>query len=114
MFSVKVGEGVKASSFNPNTKFYVGDDDLLPLERFLPSKGPRGVGRGSIKTLIIINSLGGPRGGRGGFRGGDRGGGRGGFRGGDRGGGRGGFRGGDRGGSRGGPRGGRGGFRGGR
>ncbi len=56
MFSVKVGEGVKASSFNPNTKFYVGDDDLLPLERFLPrpkgdpssmpSRGPRGVGRG--------------------------------------------------------------------
>lgn len=91
-FSVKVGEGVVATSFRENDPVYIGADKVLPLERFLPKpKGPKaprkkkdssagGFGRGG--------SARGARGGRGdGFaRGG--GGGRGGsFRGSSRGGG---------------------------
>ncbi len=101
MFSVVPAEGVNPKKFAEKQKVYCDQNDLLPIEKFLPrTRGGPG-GRG---------------GGRGGFgRGGDRG--RGGFggRGGDRG--RGGFgRGGDRGrggfgfGGRGGDRGGRGGF----
>ncbi|TRM56626.1 Gar1/Naf1 RNA binding region-domain-containing protein [Schizophyllum amplum] len=101
-FSIKMGEGMVASSFKKGDKVYIGGDKLLPIDRFLPKPKAaggvkkRGGGRGA------------PGGGRGG-RGAPRGGGfqsRGGFgRGAPRGGGRG-F-GGDRG--RGAPRG-RGGF----
>jgi len=116
-FTVKVAEGVVATSFKPGDKVFIGSDKLLPLDRFLPkpkapaarrSKGPGGAsaGRGGR------GGFGAPRGGRGGSRGGFGGrGGSGGFRGG-RGGSEGGFRGG-RGGSGGGFRGGRGGGRGG-
>ena len=109
MFSVMPSQGVNPNKIPEKQKVFVDQNDVLPIEKFLPRTtarrgGPRGGG-----------SRGGDRGGfRGGFRGGDRGGSRGGFRGGDRGGFRGGFRGGDRGGGfRGGFRGGdRGGFRG--
>ncbi|KAI0290472.1 Gar1/Naf1 RNA binding region-domain-containing protein [Russula brevipes] len=115
-FSVKMGEGMVASSFKKGDKVYIAGDKLLPIERFLPKPkiaggvtkrgrgGTGGRGRGAP------GGRGGPRGrggGRGGF-GGDRG--RGGF-GGDRG--RGGF-GGDRGRGGFGGRGGSGGFGGGR
>eukprot|EP00892_Ulva_mutabilis_P006972 jgi/Ulvmu1/4647/UM002_0378.1 len=100
MFSVKMSEGIQATSYKSGDKFFIDPYKLLPLERFLPQPkgaGGRGAGRGGAR--------GGGRGGRGGFsRGVGRGGGRGGFSGG-RGGGRGGFSGG---------RGGRGGFGGGR
>ncbi|KAH9890704.1 Gar1/Naf1 RNA binding region-domain-containing protein [Cubamyces lactineus] len=116
-FSVKMGEGMVASSFKKGDKVYIGGDKLLPLERFLPKpkaaggvKKPRGAGgRGGSRG----GGRGGPRGaprGRGGFSGGRGGGaprGRGGFGGGRGGGaprGRGGF-GGGRGGGRGGFRG---------
>lgn len=91
-FSIKMMEGIVATSYSLGDKFYIDPSKLLPLARFLPQ--PKGQAQA------------GARGGRGGggFRG--RGGGRGGGRG--RGGGGGGFRG--RGGP---PRGGRGGgFRG--
>lgn len=39
-FTVKLQEGVVATSFKPMDKVYIGDDKLLPLERFLP-KPPR-------------------------------------------------------------------------
>lgn len=107
-FTVKVGEGVVATSFKPSDKVFVGSDKLLPLERFLPkpkapkaagvkkAKGASGAGRGGFSRG---GGRGGSRGGRGGSFGGRGGsfggrggssGGRGGFRGG-RGGGRGGF-----------------------
>ncbi|XP_078172518.1 putative H/ACA ribonucleoprotein complex subunit 1-like protein 1 isoform X2 [Carex rostrata] len=94
-FSVKMEEGIIATSYSAGDKFYIDPSKLLPLSRFLPQpKGaaPQFAGRG---------------GGRGGGRGRGRGGGFGGGRGG-------GFRG--RGAPRGGGRGfsrGRGGFRGG-
>ncbi|KAJ8469008.1 hypothetical protein ONZ51_g9276 [Trametes cubensis] len=73
-FSVKMGEGMVASSFKKGDKVYIGGDKLLPLERFLPKpkaaggvKKPRGAGgRGGGRGA----GRGGPRGaprGRGGF-----------------------------------------------
>ncbi|KAJ8456578.1 hypothetical protein ONZ51_g12041 [Trametes cubensis] len=120
-FSVKMGEGMVASSFKKGDKVYIGGDKLLPLERFLPKpkaaggvKKPRGAGgRGGGRGAGRGGPRGAPRGrggfssvrgggaprGRGGFGGGFGGGrgggaprGRGGF-GGGRGGGRGGYRG---------------------
>ncbi|XP_022719293.1 putative H/ACA ribonucleoprotein complex subunit 1-like protein 1 [Durio zibethinus] len=82
-FSIKMLEGIVATSYAPGDKFYIDPAKLLPLARFLSQ--PKG------------QAPAGARGGRGGGRGGSRGGGRGG----------GGFRG------RGAPRGGRGGPRGG-
>ncbi|KAJ4814963.1 H/ACA ribonucleoprotein complex subunit 1-like protein 1 [Rhynchospora pubera] len=94
-FSVKMEEGIIATSYSAGDKFYIDPAKLLPLSRFLPQPkgaapqsggrcGGRGGGRGRGR---------GPPGGRGGgFRG--RGGPRGGGRGGPRG--RGGFRGGGR------------------
>ncbi|CAG8763362.1 7699_t:CDS:2, partial [Cetraspora pellucida] len=35
-FTVKLQEGIVATSFKPNDKVYIGEDKLLPLERFLP------------------------------------------------------------------------------
>eukprot|EP00040_Diaphanoeca_grandis_P038327 m.256285 g.256285 ORF g.256285 m.256285 type:complete len:200 (-) comp34228_c0_seq1:739-1338(-) len=73
-FSVKLSEGVVATSFAELQKLFGDPMKLLPVSRFLP-----GADQGAGK------SRGGGRGGRGGSRGGGRGG-----RGGDRGGGRGG------------------------
>ncbi|MBW0507446.1 hypothetical protein O181_047161 [Austropuccinia psidii MF-1] len=98
-FTIKMGEGMIASSFECGDKVYIGSDKLLPVERFLPK--PPGE--------KIPKRGGGGRGGRGGSRGGPRGGGRGAPRGGGRGFSRGGGAGGSRGFSRGGFRGGAGG-----
>lgn len=35
-FSVKMGEGMVASSFKKGDKVFIGGDKLLPIERFLP------------------------------------------------------------------------------
>ncbi|KAG5224216.1 H/ACA ribonucleoprotein complex [Salix suchowensis] len=89
-FSIKMMEGIVATSYAPGDKFYIDPNKLLPLARFLsqPKGQTQAAGRGG---------RGGGRGGRGGFggRGGGFGGrGRGRGRGPPRGGGgRGGFRG---------------------
>ncbi|PVU90808.1 hypothetical protein BB559_004428 [Furculomyces boomerangus] len=103
-FTVKLQEGIIASSFEKDGKVYIAPDKLLPIERFLPKPKVDSLNK-VAKKRSPTGGRGGDRGGRGGF---GRGGGRGGF-GGDRGG-----RGGGRGGSRGGFGGGRGGFGGGR
>jgi H/ACA ribonucleoprotein complex subunit 1 len=41
-FSVKMGDGMLASSFKTGDKVYIGGDKLLPIDRFLPK--PKGVG----------------------------------------------------------------------
>ncbi|GMR56389.1 hypothetical protein PMAYCL1PPCAC_26584, partial [Pristionchus mayeri] len=103
-FSVKLSDGIKASSFN-NQKVCIDPAKLLPVECFLPqAPSSRGRGRGGGRggrggrggggfggihvyhEGMSLNTKytgcgGGDRGGRLGFRGGDRGG----FRGGDRG-----------------------------
>jgi len=115
-FSVKMGEGMVATSFKKGDKVYIAGDKLLPLERFLPkpkvtggiTKRGRGagrggwVGRGGGRGAFSRGGRGGDRGRGGGSRGAFSGGRGGGFRGG---GSRGGF-------GRGGGRGGRGSFRG--
>lgn len=99
-FTIKMSEGVVATSYSSGDKFFIDPQKLLPLERFLPQ--PKGAKRGGSGGR---GGRGGGRGGRGGGRGGfSPGGGRGGF--GGRSGGRGGFGGGDRGGFGGGGRGG--------
>ncbi|OCF61199.1 H/ACA ribonucleoprotein complex subunit 1 [Kwoniella mangroviensis CBS 10435] len=116
-FTVKMDQGMLASSFKKEDKVYISGEKLLPIERFLPKPKTaggkvekRGGARGGRGGAGGRGGRGGPpgRGGRGGFsaRGGP--GGRGGARGGA--GGRGGFGGGRGGGA---PRG-RGGFGGGR
>ncbi|WVF73115.1 H/ACA ribonucleoprotein complex subunit 1 [Kwoniella sp. CBS 6097] len=95
-FTVKMDQGMLASSFKKEDKVYISGEKLLPIERFLPKPksaggkergGARGGGRGGAGGR---GGRGGPpgRGGRGGFssRGGG-GGGRGGFGGGRGGGG---------------------------
>lgn len=99
-FTIKMSDGVVATSYSAGDKFFIDPAKLLPLERFLPKPKGAGTPRGR----------GGGRGGRGGGRGGF--GGRGGGRGGGFGGRGGGF--GGRGGGRGGGFGGRGGGFGGR
>ncbi|RZC73765.1 hypothetical protein C5167_049244 [Papaver somniferum] len=62
LFSVKMMEGIVATSYSSGDKFYIDPAKLLPLERFLPQpKGSQSAFRG------------GGRGGRGGSRGGGRG-----------------------------------------
>ncbi|KAF8623972.1 hypothetical protein AX15_006126 [Amanita polypyramis BW_CC] len=104
-FSVKMGEGMVASSFKRGDKVYIGGDKLLPVERFLPkprvsvagvtkrgrgrqqsgalSRGGRGQSRGNFQRGVMRGGRSMSRGdrGRGGMRG--RGGsrGRGSFRG---------------------------------
>ncbi|KAG4443157.1 hypothetical protein IFR05_001389 [Cadophora sp. M221] len=84
-FSVKVSEGIQASSFKSGDKFYIGGDKLLPLEKFLPKpKPPPGTAKPK-RAGGARGGRGGPmRGGRGGARGAPRG--RGGFSAGGRGG----------------------------
>lgn len=43
-FTIKMGEGMVASSFKKGDKVYIGEDQLLPLERFLPK--PKTAGKG--------------------------------------------------------------------
>ena len=52
MFSVKMQQGMSASSFKSNLKVYIDPQQLLPLDRFLPSasikkeRGGKGKGKG--------------------------------------------------------------------
>ena len=68
MFTIKMSEGVVASSYKKGDLFHISPDKLLPMERFLPQKGGGGGGGGR-------GGRGGGRGGRGGRGGGGRGGG---------------------------------------
>jgi hypothetical protein len=46
-FTVKMSEGIVATSYKPGDKFFIDPAKLLPLERFLPQpKGAPGAGRG--------------------------------------------------------------------
>lgn len=61
MFSIKLGDSLKASSFKTDTKVYIDTNQLLPLSRFLP-KPP--IQKGPKKKTGAVNVRGG-RGGRG-------------------------------------------------
>ena len=51
-FSVKMGEGMVASSFKKGDKVYISGEKLLPIERFLPK--PKVVGGRSILRYSIF------------------------------------------------------------
>jgi H/ACA ribonucleoprotein complex subunit 1 len=90
-FTVKMSEGMLASSFKKDDKVYIGGDKLLPIERFLPKpKAPageksewivQGVAYFGLTLTSTVSTERGGAGGRGGARGG-RGAGRGAPRGG--------------------------------
>ncbi|EOA31493.1 hypothetical protein CARUB_v10014679mg [Capsella rubella] len=92
LFSIKMMEGIVATSYSPGDKFFIDPYKLLPLSRFLPQpkgqpgsgRGGRGRGdggRGSFRGRGAPRGRGPPRGrgfpSRGGSRGGFRGRGRG-------------------------------------
>ncbi|KAF8079795.1 hypothetical protein N665_1001s0014 [Sinapis alba] len=71
LFSIKMMEGIVATSYAEGDKFYIDPLKLLPLARFLPqpkgqSTGVRGRGRGAPRGRGGFSSRGAPRG-RGGF-----------------------------------------------
>jgi H/ACA ribonucleoprotein complex subunit 1 len=53
-FSIKMGEGMVASSFQKGDKVYIGPDKLLPLERFLPR--PKEA-KGSLSAFAQFSGL---------------------------------------------------------
>ena len=63
-FTVKLSEGVLATSFKKNDKVYIGTDKLLPLDRFLPK--PKGA---KVEKPTGRQGMNPSRGGRGGSRG---------------------------------------------
>ena len=74
-FTVKLQDGVQATSFKTNDKVYIGTDKLLPLERFLPrpkgAKPDKPLGRqGMVENRRGRGGFGGRGAGRGGFGGG--------------------------------------------
>ncbi|KAJ3052848.1 H/ACA snoRNP pseudouridylase subunit, partial [Rhizophlyctis rosea] len=77
-FTVKLQDGVPATSFKANDKVYIAPDKLLPLDRFLPKPKGAKVEKPLGRQGMVAKRGGGGRGGaRGGFggRGGARGGG---------------------------------------
>ena len=53
-FSIKMGEGMVASSFKKGDKVYIGGDKLLPIERFLPK--PKVAGKGMVSLLESVTA----------------------------------------------------------
>ena len=56
-FSVKMGQGIVASSFKNGEKVYIAGDKLLPLERFLPKPRTPCSLRGILSNLLDPISL---------------------------------------------------------
>ncbi|KAJ4488269.1 Gar1/Naf1 RNA binding region-domain-containing protein [Lentinula aciculospora] len=55
-FSIKMSDGVVASSFQKGDKVFIGADKLLPIERFLPK--PKIAGGASLPfSLLLIYTL---------------------------------------------------------
>ena len=52
-FSVKMGEGMVASSFKKGDKVYIGGDKLLPFDRFLPKPKAAG-GTFTCPSVLLV------------------------------------------------------------
>ncbi|KAK5828222.1 Gar1/Naf1 RNA binding region-domain-containing protein [Linnemannia elongata] len=68
-FTIKLQDGMVATSFKVNDKVFIAPDKLLPLERFLPK--PKVVG-GKVAKRGGMQGMNAGRGGRGGARGGGK------------------------------------------
>lgn len=72
-FSIKMNEGMIATSFKKGDKVYIGSDKLLPVERFLPKpkviERTRGTGQGAGRRGRGSNAMRGAQRGRGRGRG---------------------------------------------
>ena len=56
-FTIKMGDGVVATSYKAGDKFYIDPMKLLPLERFLPQpKGAGGRGGGRGEKIAFLRS----------------------------------------------------------
>lgn len=56
-FSIKMGEGMVASSFQKGDKVFIGADKLLPLERFLPKPKEAKCKRDLMTTLNTTTDI---------------------------------------------------------
>ncbi|KAG6332252.1 hypothetical protein ID866_6832 [Astraeus odoratus] len=56
-FSVKMNEGMVASSFQRGDKVYIGNDKLLPIERFLPKPKSTGTRVASVSIAFVLIAL---------------------------------------------------------
>ena len=56
-FTIKCQEGIVATSFPSQKKFYIDPAKLLPLERFLPKPKGAPTGRGNIPNPISTPAL---------------------------------------------------------
>ena len=54
-FTVKMDQGMMATSFKKEDKVYIGGDKLLPIERFLPKPKVAG-GKGDCQFFEILGS----------------------------------------------------------
>ena len=54
-FTIKMGEGMLATSFSPGDKVFIAGDKLLPIERFLP-KPPGEKGASTIFPCIFSST----------------------------------------------------------
>ncbi len=54
-FSVKMGEGMIATSFKKGDKLYIAGDKLLPIERFLPK--PKVAGGTSLLVFLLLKCI---------------------------------------------------------
>ncbi|KAL9269633.1 putative H/ACA ribonucleoprotein complex subunit 1-like protein [Drosera capensis] len=68
-FSIKMMEGIVATSYTPGDKFYIDSTRLLPLERFLPQPKGQAQSGGGGGRGGGFRARGGPSRGRGNFRG---------------------------------------------
>lgn len=53
-FTVKMQDGMSASTFKKDDKVYIGLDKLLPMDRFLPK--PKVAGKGKYCSLLCVYS----------------------------------------------------------
>jgi len=53
-FTIKLQDGMVATSFKTNDKVFIAPDKLLPLERFLPK--PKAVGKGIVSSLYLSSA----------------------------------------------------------
>lgn len=60
-FTVKMDQGMMATSFKKDDKVYIGGDKLLPIERFLPKPAIKGAPKESESSPLVTGQSGSPK-----------------------------------------------------